>query len=178
MPLPDKLLTQRLTLREPRPSDAAFLFAAYTQDIEVARHMTWRPHLKLAETEAFVAYCMRGWADGRSRAYILTRHETDDVPMGMLEARIQSHIIDIGYVLQRSCWGAGLMSEAIDAFSSAALALPDYFRIQATCDTENHASARTLEKSGFVREGKLERHSILPNLNDEPRSSLLYARCR
>jgi len=75
-------------------------------------------------------------------------------------------------------WGAGLMPEAIDAFSQLALSLPDYYRIQATCDTENAASARTLEKSGFVREGRLERHTVLPNLSDEPRASFMYARCK
>jgi RimJ/RimL family protein N-acetyltransferase len=165
-------------LREPRHSDAARLFNAYTQDLEVARYMTWRPQSQLAETEAFVAYCMKGWAEDRSRAYILARHESEDIPIGMLEARLLSHTIDIGYVLQRSDWRTGLMSEAITEFSNTALALPEYFRIQATCDTENQASARTLEKAGFIREGELKRHSILPNLDDEPRSSLMYACCR
>ncbi|NGZ84640.1 GNAT family N-acetyltransferase [Duganella aceris] len=176
--LPDTLRTQRLILREPRHSDAAGLFNAYTQDPEVARYMTWRPQSQLAETEAFVAYCMKGWAEDRSRAYILARHENEDLPIGMLEARLQPHTIDIGYVLQRKDWKTGLMSEAITAFCDTALALPEYFRIQATCDTENQASARTLEKAGFVREGELKRHMMLPNLDDEPRSSLMYARCR
>ena len=70
------------------------------------------------------------------------------------------------------------MPEAIDALCNAALALPACFRIQATCDAENGASARTLEKSGFTCEGKLARHTVLPNLGDEPRASLIYARCR
>jgi RimJ/RimL family protein N-acetyltransferase len=96
--------------------------------------MVWRPHLTLAETEAFIAHCMQGWADGRARPYVLTHHENDDVPIGMLDARVLSHTIDIGYVLQRKYWGVGFMSEAINALSDAALALPDCFRIQATCD--------------------------------------------
>ena len=37
--LPDRLQTQRMILRAPREADAAHIFAAYTQDIEVARHM-------------------------------------------------------------------------------------------------------------------------------------------
>ncbi|MBV7534836.1 GNAT family N-acetyltransferase [Duganella sp. sic0402] len=163
-------------LRAPRPSDAAHLFAAYTQDPEVARYMTWRPHTLLSQTEGFIDYCLRGWAEDRSRAYLLVPHDHDDVPIGMLEARLQSHTIDIGYVLQRKYWGAGLMPEAMRAFSEVALSLPEYFRVQATCDVENAASARTLEKSGFVREGRLERHTIIPNLSPEPRASLMYAR--
>ena len=175
--LPDQLTTARLVLREPRLSDAAAFFEAYTQDIEVARYMTWRPHTALAETEAFIAYCMRGWASGSSRPYVVVRRG-DDVPIGMLEARLFPHSVDLGYVLQRKHWGQGFMPESINALCDAALALPACFRIQATCDAENRASARTLEKSGFAYEGKLARHTVLPNLDHEPRASLIYARCR
>ncbi|WP_432377964.1 GNAT family N-acetyltransferase [Duganella sp. P38] len=176
--LPDQLRTPRLTLRAPRPGDAPHLFAAYTQDSVVARYMTWRPQTLLSQTAAFIDYCIQGWSAGRSRPYLLVPHDNDDVPVGMLDARLQAHTIDIGYVLQRSRWGEGLMPEAIIAFSDMALALPEYFRVQATCDTENQASARTLEKSGFLREGRLERHTVLPNLSPEPRASYMYARCR
>ena len=176
--LPDELRTARLTLRAPRPSDAAHLFAAYTQDMDVARYMTWRPHTSLSQTEGFIESCMRGWTEGRTRAYLLVPHDHDDVPVGMLEARLQPHSIDLGYALQRKHWGAGLMPEAVRAFSELALSLPEYFRVQATCDVENQASARTLEKSGFVREGRLERHAVIANLSPEPRASFVYARWR
>jgi RimJ/RimL family protein N-acetyltransferase len=176
--LPDQLHTERLKLRAPRRSDAVHLFAAYTQDPEVARYMTWRPHTLLSQTEGFIDYCLRGWAEDRSRAYLLVPHDHDDVPIGMLEARLQPHTIDVGYVLQRKYWGAGLMPEAMRAFSDVALSLPEYFRVQATCDVENAASARTLEKSGFVRECRLERHTVIPNISPEPRASLMYARWR
>lgn len=178
IPLPDEIHTPRMMLRAPRASDALHLFEAYTQDPEVARFMTWRPHTQLSQTEGFIAYCMKAWAEDRSRAYLLVPHGNDDVPVGMLEARLQPRTVDIGYVLQRQYWGAGLMPEAIEAFSQLALSLPEYFRIQATCDVENAASARTLEKSGFVREGRLERHTVIPNVSDKPRASFMYARCK
>jgi RimJ/RimL family protein N-acetyltransferase len=176
--LPDLLRTQRLILREPRQADAAEFFDAYTQDIEVARHMTWRPHEDASETEAFIAYCIQEWASGRSRPYVLAFHGSENMPIGMLEARILPHSIDIGYVLARKYWGAGLMPEAVGALSDAALSLPGYFRVQATCDVGNEASVRTLEKSGFVREGRLGRYIVHPNLDAEPRACFMYARCR
>lgn len=140
--------------------------------------MVWRPHKSLCETAAFIARCIESWAAGRGRPYVLAHRENEAVTIGMLDARLLGNTVDIGYVLQRASWGAGLMTEAMDALSSAALAQPDCYRVQATCDTENHASARVLEKSGFVREGRLERHLILPNLGPEPRASLMFARCR
>jgi len=176
--LPDRLQTPRLILRAPRPADAAGFFAAYTQDSEVARHMTWRAHTRLSQTEDFVAFCIDGWDSGRSRPYVLALQGGEQTPIGMLEARLHGHMIDLGYVLARRHWGAGLMPEAVRAFSEAALALPDYFRIQATCDIGNLASARTLEKSGFEREARLARYTVHPNLGDEPGPCFLYARCR
>lgn len=176
--LPSRLETHRLILRAPRRSDAQLIFDAYTQDPDVTRYMVWRPHVQLGETEGFIASCMQSWASGRSRPYVLACRDSEDVPIGMLEARIVNHTIDLGYVLQRASWGTGLMPEAVEALSNAALAVPECFRVQATCDSENRASARVLERSGFVREGQLARHAVLPNLDSEPRTSLLYARWR
>ena len=178
MMLPELIQTQRLTMRAPCKDDAAPVFEAYTQDPEVARYMVWRPHRSIEETEAFIAYCMQGWADGLRRPYVLTRRGDEASPIGMVEARMLPHGIDLGYVLQRQYWGSGFMSEAIVAVTEAALRLAACFRVQATCDTENQSSARVLEKAGFVREGRLGRHLVLPNLGAEPRASFMYARCR
>lgn len=178
LPLPQRLQTARLVLRAPRPADAPRIFDAYTQDLEVARYMVWRPHTSIGETAAFIDWCIETWVSGRGRPYVLAQRGNEAVPIGMLEVRLLGNTVDIGYVLQRASWGAGLMTEAMEAVSTAALRLPACFRVQATCDTENHASARVLEKSGFVREGRLERHAILPNLGAQPRASLMFARCR
>ena len=175
--LPDALRTDRLILRAPRQADAPLFFAAYTQDAAVARHMTWRPHTQLSQTEAFVAACMRAWDSGLERPYVLALAEHQDIPIGILEARLQGHRVELGYVLARPYWGAGLMPEAVRAVSALALAQPDCYRVQATCDVGNLASARTLEKSGFVREGRLERYMVHPNLSEEPGACFLYARC-
>lgn len=165
-------------MRQPRDADAAAIFKAYTQDPVVAQYLVWRPHQRLAETEAFIAYCMDCWANERSRPFVMTLIENDDLPIGMIEARMLSHGIDLGYVLQQSSWGTGLMTEATAALTETALAIPACFRVQATCDTENHGSAQVLKKAGFNLEGRLERHTILPNLGPEPRASLMFARCK
>jgi len=176
--LPDSIQTARLALREPRASDAVALFDAYTQDAEVTRYMTWRPHTSLAETESFIAGCVRDWASGARLAYILAFPDSPERAIGVLDARLRAHIVDIGYVLARAHWGQGLMPEAIGALAEAALSTPGLFRVQATCDVDNRPSARALEKSGFTREGRLERYIVHPNIGPDPRASFLYARCR
>ncbi len=138
--------------------------------------MVWRPHAAVCETEGFIAYCIDAWESGAGKPYVLAFHDNPGVPVGMVEARILSHGIDIGYVLARQYWASGLVPEAVKALADAALALPGCFRVQATCHVDNAASARTLEKSGFVREGRLERYAMFPNISDEPGPCFMYAR--
>ena len=49
-------------------------------------------------------------------------------------------------------------------------------RIWATCDVENLASARVLEKLGLVREGLLRRLTVRPNLSELPRDAWMFAK--
>ncbi len=176
--LPDRIVSQRLVLRRPRPADAAEIFARYATDIEVARYMIWRPHAAVGETEAFIAGCIHAWEGDDRRPYVLALHGTEHEPIGMLETRQLSTTLDIGYVLARAHWGQALMPEAITALADVALATASIYRVQATCDIENRPSARTLEKSGFVREAVLQRYAVHPNISLEPRACFMYARCR
>ncbi|MFT3800290.1 MAG: GNAT family protein [Burkholderiaceae bacterium] len=178
LPLPERLQSPRLVLRRPLASDARAIFESYTQDIEVARYLVWRPHGSLAETETFIAACIQAWNDRMRMPYILALREAETDPIGMLEARSVGAAVDIGYVLGRRYWGNSLMPEAIGALAEVALRSPTIFRIQATCDVENKASARTLEKAGFSQEGLLRRYTVHPNISEEPRACFMYALCR
>jgi RimJ/RimL family protein N-acetyltransferase len=175
--LPDEIPTKRLLLRRPLSEDAETIFSAYAQDPEVCKYMIWPPHKAIEVTHRFIAACGEAWEIGTRLPYVLA-DATSNKAVGMLEARVQPTTVDLGYVLARTHWGRGLMPEAIDALARACLSCPDFFRVQATCDVENTASARALEKSAFVREGRLERHTVHPNLSPEPRACFMYARCR
>lgn len=175
--LPGTIETPRLRLRGPVLSDADAMFASYTQDLDVARYMVWQTHASLDTTRAFIRSCEAQWSAGSALPYIITLEASGEL-IGMLEARPRNHVVNIGYVLARSQWGQGLMVEAIQAFTTTALRLPGIFRVEATCDVENHASARALEKSGFLLEGRLARYTVHPNISAEPRDCFIFAACR
>jgi len=175
--LPAAIETPRLKLRAPNVSDAQSMFDAYTQDAEVAKYMVWQPHASLENTREFIAGRVAQWNDGSAFPYIVTLKANGQL-IGMLEARKLGHIVNIGYVLARKLWGQGLMVEAIQAFTALALRLPEVYRVEATCDVDNRLSARALEKGGFLREGRLGRHTIHPNISAEPRDCFIYAACR
>ncbi len=66
----------------------------------------------------------------------------------MIAYRVREHAADIGYVLSRSLWGRGYMTEAAAAVVEWAINLDFVYRVWAVCDVENKASARVLEKVG------------------------------
>ena len=175
--LPDVLETERLLLRKPQASDAQAIFTAYAQDPEVSKYLIWSPHTSAAMTRTFIDECISAWESGEILPYVLTLRSSGEV-LGMVEARVRGHTVDLGYVLARGHWRKGFMSEALPALTAAALSRAEIFRVQATCDVENIASALVLEKSGFRREGRLERYMVHPNVSPQPRASFMYARCR
>lgn len=175
--LPESIQTARLGLRAPALTDASAIFQAYTQDPAVCRYMIWTPHASENDTRKFLAGCVGAWADGQRQPYVITELGSD-AAVGMIDARMLDKVVDIGYVLAQPHWGKGFMPEAIEALTAAALASPGVFRVHAACDTENTASQRALEKAGFLREGRLERYTVHPNISPEPRACFMYAKCR
>lgn len=151
------------------------IFDSYAQDPDVTRFLTWRTHTRIAETQAYVASCM---AAPGSRTYVLVERGSGKL-VGALELRRSgSWRLGCGYVLARSSWGRGLMTEALTEVANCALRRPGIWRIGDSCDVENVASARVMEKAGFIREGLLRRWSVHPNLSDNPRDCFSFAKVR
>jgi RimJ/RimL family protein N-acetyltransferase len=101
--------------------------------------------------------------------------KNDDEVIGMFEPRIDKFRADIGYVIAREYWGLGYAIEIIKAVIEWAIMQDSIYRVWATCDIENIASARVLEKAGMKREGILRRFIIHPNICDEPRDSYCFS---
>ena len=67
------------------------------------------------------------------------------------------------------------MGEAVSGLIQWAFAQPEIFRVWATCDVDNVASARLLESVGMQLEGTLCAWILHPNVSDTPRDCLCYA---
>ena len=171
---PTNIETARLFLRPPTLQDAEWAFQNYTQDHDVTRYMTWRPHQDIEETLTYLRRCVACWENETAFAWVLVRKENAEL-LGMIEIRVQDWKADVGYVLKKSAWGNGYMSEALSAVVQWALAQPGIYRVWAVCDVDNAASARVMEKVGMQREGLLRRWIVHPNMSAEPRDSLCYA---
>jgi len=170
----DEIRTERLLLRLPRLEDAEAIFEGYAQDPEVTRYLTFKPAKSLAEDEAFLHRVIDERTAGTAFTWLLTR-PPDVQPLGVVEARRQDHMVALGYVLKRSEWGLGYVPEAVRGVIEQIFRHPEIYRVWAVCDVDNHASARVMEKVGMVREGRLARYIMHPNVSHEPRDVFLYA---
>ena len=171
---PETLKTSLLLLRLPRMEDAEPIFQKYAQDPEVTKYLTWRPHENIDTTRAFLQRCIQCWKDETAFPWVITRKD-DQTLLGMIEIRLDQFRANFGYGIARPYWGHGYTTEAAKRVIQWALEQKNIYRVWATCDVENLASVRVLEKTGMQKEGILRRFTIHPNISSEPRGCYCYS---
>ena len=172
--VPEIFTTERLVMRRPLLSDAVDIYE-YASDPEVARYMAWRTHSDIRESVAFLETCAPAWESGQEFCWVVII-KPEDRAVGAIACRVRGHAVDFGYALSREVWGQGYATEAARAVVTWAMSLPGVYRVWATCDTENLASVRVLEKTGLSLEGTLRRSMIRLNLSEKPRDIFVYAK--
>jgi len=163
----EKLSTDRLRLRPIRDDDAKIIFEKWCQDSEVCKHMTWIPHTDISITHAFISFCLEGWSFSHF-TWLIEEIGSGEV-IGCFDATVDGHKVDVGYLIIKTRWGKGYMSEVLQSFISEAFKREDICRISAVCDIDNLASKKVMEKVGMSYEGILKSWLIHPNLSARPR---------
>jgi RimJ/RimL family protein N-acetyltransferase len=172
---PERLVTERLTLRRPRSADAAAILQSYAADPEVTRLLAWPRHRSIEDTLAFVEWSDQAWCNTPAGPYLILDRE--DRVLGTTGLDVETPWrAATGYVLRRDAWGRGLATEATEAMTRLADDLA-VIRLHALCHPDNTASAHVLAKAGFLREGVLRRHTCFPNFGpEEPWDVEIWAR--
>ena len=173
---PETFDLQTIRLRRPRLSDAEAIFE-YASDPDVVRYMDWPRSLAVEPIIEAIRERATLWDLGKEFYWVITL-PTEDHALGSVSRQVDRHAVDFGYLLNKNYWGKGFATILSKEISNWALSNPSISRIWATCDFENLASARVLEKSDFLREGVLRRAIVRPNLSAEPRDAFIYSRVR
>ena len=118
------------------------------------------------------------WEGADSRTWVIEHPRHEGSAVGLISTRSGAHGIELGYALAPECWGMGLTTMATQTVSDWALSQAGCFRVWATCDVDNTASQRVLDKAGFDREGTLRRWALHPNISATPRNCTMHARIR
>ena len=88
---------------------------------------------------------------------------------------VHRYTATVGYWLGEEFWRRGIMTEAVTAVTDFWFDNFPLRRISAEVFANNTASARVLEKAGFILEGRLKNHVVKEG---EVLDSLLYARTK
>jgi RimJ/RimL family protein N-acetyltransferase len=150
---PERIRTERLLLRCWRPDDAPLIQEAIAGSLEHLRPwLPWAlaepsPAAAMAERlELFAAWFQVGedWHYG-----IFAPGEQRVIGGCGLHPRIGPLGIEIGYWIRADETRRGYATEAAEALTRAALALPGIERVEIRCDARNHPSAGIPRKLGY-----------------------------
>ena len=156
------LQTARLRLRPFTDSDADALYALHSSAY-VLRYWDAPPWTERARAERFITAC-RQLAEEGSGARLALDRLSDGAFIGwcgLTRWNPDYRSAAMGYCLDDAAWGQGYATEAAGAVLQWAFATLDLNRVQAETDTRNAASARVLEKLGFLREGTLREDCVV-----------------
>jgi ribosomal-protein-alanine N-acetyltransferase len=156
------LTTPRLDLRPLQPADAPALFAICA-DAAVMRYAGSPPWSELQVALDKIEQDRRDAADGACFRLGIFRR-SDGALLGtctLFHIDAQCRRAEIGYVLASSAWGQGYATEAITQLLAHGFGAMGLNRVEADIDPLNVASARALERQGFVKEGLLRERWIV-----------------
>jgi len=165
--LTTRIVTERLVLRPPRPSDIPELRHLLRANTEHLR--PWSPlpppgedPASLTGLSSLVTRQRRDWKRGDQFVLLVARRTAGEpligrvalggIMRGVFQNAYLGYWIDVGHQRQ------GLMTEAVSAALSFGFGEARLHRVQVAIMPRNTASLRVAEKVGFRREGFAERY--------------------
>ncbi len=165
-------MTQTLHFRDFSEDDVPLL-QRYLNDPLVTQYLTARIPQPYTEKDA------QWWVNEGSKNGWVKAITFNDQFVGTVGARPLSYdssrCAEIGYWLGREHWGKGIATAAVNYLTDYVFERTDIVRLQADVYRGNDASARVLEKCGYVREGVLRK---MIYKNERFYDCLLYARIK
>ncbi len=149
----DRFHLGAVTLRLVTMTDCCERYVAWLNDPQVNRYLETRwDEQTLASVRAFVTAQIAA-RDSWLFAITVGSEHLGNLKIGPVQSR--HRYADISYFLgERSAWGQGHATTSIRIAVQIAFAVLDLHRVQAGLYAGNIGSAKALEKSGFLLEGR------------------------
>ena len=162
-----ELETERLLLRHIYEDDAEDFYHNITSSENIARYVTWHAHKSIAETVAFIKYCVDDYENLSCYRWAIELKETGEL-IGMIDV-VSYHEgePELGYLLAEKHQNCGYMTEACRAVVKY-LFEEGFKTLYIEALKDNFASNRVIEKTGFhfVREYQRPQSQSKPQLVD------------
>ena len=156
-----ELETERLMIREFKQTDIDSIHE-YASDPEVVRYMPFEPNTPEQSKNYFERAINRQQEETRTDYELAVIHKESNKLIGGCRLNKVSDIqAQIGFIYNKKYWGYGYATETAKALVDYGFTELGIHRIYATCDPDNVASKRVLEKAGLVLEGRLRENMMI-----------------
>ena len=163
------LETERLYLRPWEMEDDKDLFFGWANDAVVTKYLTWNPHGAIAATRFVIQQWISEYEDPKRLNFAIVLKTENKLIGGIDIVGYPEGIPEIGYVLNKSYWGNGYMTEACKALLEY-LRYLGYRQAKIAAMVDNIGSNRVIEKCGGVLQKtewvfrKLKNDEVLMNV--------------
>lgn len=171
--LPDRMVTDRLTLQPLRYEDAEEIFYVYASKEEATRYVSWPIHRSIDDTRSFLRAAVTGRASGSDYSYGIRITQSSRF-IGSFGFVNESARIQFGYVLGPLHWGQGYATEVCQKMMDAIRQTRGSKRVGTFIDAENTSSGRVLIKSGLVEESRASAGYQFVNQNNKLKDCIYF----
>lgn len=143
----------------------------------VVTELTSYPEISVPLVEAMIERYRSRWAAGELSKWGIARERDDQIVgiCGFNEWSKAHRWAEVAFDLAHGQWGRGLMRQALAAVLHWTYRQDQVDRIHAFVRVDNMRSQRLLERSGFVREGRLRSYRIC---RGQPHDYYIYSLLR
>ncbi|MDB5236201.1 MAG: alanine acetyltransferase [Hymenobacter sp.] len=153
LPFPT-LRTERLTLRQLTPADAAAMFVL-RRDPRVMQYIPRPLAQTVAEAEEYISRTNELMGQNQLVNWGITLGPDSPVigTIGFFGFKFEHYRAEVGYLLGPEWQGQGLMHEALRAVLRYGFLELNLHSVEGIIAPQNAASSRVLERAGFIRDG-------------------------
>ena len=155
------LRSERLLLRQITPDDVNELFAMRS-NAEVMKYVPRPLCENTSEAMALINMIEQRIVSNEGINWAITLHGDNKLIgfIGHYSIKWENFRSEIGYMLSPKYKGRGIVTEAVRLIVDYGFNQMNMHSIEAIIDPENTASAKVLEKNGFIKEGHLKENAF------------------
>ena len=147
------LQTERLILRRFVESDAEAMFQNWASSAETLTYVTWDPHPNVDVTRNSIRNWVASYTNPNYYKWAICLKEKPEQVIGdisIVEMNESDSSCEIGYILGKTYWGRGMMTEALKAVLDFCFTQAGFQKVKARYASLNPASGRVMEKAGMT----------------------------
>ena len=156
-----KWKTERFIIRKAVEIDCHDIFELYS-DERVVKYMPFTTFTSIEDAINELNWYDKIFKEQTGLRWVIEEVESKKVigTCGFLNYERAHNRIEIGYDLNPSYWGKGVMKEALNCIIHFAFVTMNINKIEAKVEPENKSSIKLLEKLNFSKEGVLRQHEF------------------